>query len=463
MKKLKLRILLLTLALLSFWRVSAQVPADSNWSEMFSGFIDVGGPINAIYADSSGTYVCGVFQGVDPIYTLNGIAMWVDSSWHPIVENGKIGVRGIPQTIIKNDNNLFVGGYFDSIGNTKAHSIAMWNGNWTALGNGINGAVSKIVFRDTILYAVGGFDSAGTVSAQNIAKWDGSSWSAVSGSPNGRVDDILFADTNMYIIGAFDSVGGVPARHIARWDGNNWSALGGAVKGDVYAICRHGNNIIIGGAFDTIGTAVIHNIASWNGTQWSALGSGINGDGAIVLALAVDEDNIYAAGGFSLVGIDTIRGIAKWSTASETWSPLGSGIRILVNTLYQYDHKIFVGGWFMHAGYRGTRYIAVWDETPNQDTTEDTYLMQSNYSLGNNYPNPTGRYTTFPISINQPGNVVVTIVDGQGNQVAEVLRQYLPKGEFTVRWDNLNSQPGVYYCRVLHNSQMQTKIISVVK
>jgi hypothetical protein len=463
MKKPKLLPLLLTLILLSFWRVNAQVPADSNWSDMFSGFIDVGGPINAIYADNSGTYVCGAFQGVEQVYTLNGIAMWVDSSWRPIVENGKIGVHGIPQTIIRNDNNLFVGGYFDSIGNTKAHSIARWNGNWYALGNGINGAVSKIVFKDTILYAVGSFDSAGTVSARNIAKWNGSSWSSVGGAPNGRVDDILFADTNMYIIGAFDSVGGVPARHIARWNGNTWSALGGTIKGDVYAICSHGNNIIIGGVFDTIGTAIIHNIASWNGTQWSALGSGINGDGAIVLALAVDEDNIYAAGSFSLVGGDTIRGIAKWSTTSETWSPLGSGIPELVHTLYQYDHKIFAGGAFWDIGNTGTRYIAVWDETQYQDTTEDTYLMQFGYSLGNNYPNPTGRYTTFPISINKPGNVVVSILDGQGNQVAEVLRQYLPKGDYTVRWDNQNSQPGVYYCRVLHNSQMQIKIISVIK
>lgn len=461
MKKVKLIITVISFVLLSVWKIDAQVPADSNWSHMFSRFIDPGGPVNGIYADNNGTYICGFFQGIESIYTLNGIAVWVDSSWQPIIESGKIGIHGLPLTLTKKDGNLYVGGIFDTVGNTKATNIAKWNGtNWSSLGNGINGGVSKLVFHDNLLYAVGGFDSAGTVSAHNIAKWDGSNWSAITGSPNGAVKDILFADSSIYIIGEFDSVSGVPAKHIARWDGYNWSAIGSGIKGYVSALCLHDTTIIVGGEFDTVGTAVIHNIASWNGSEWSALGSGPNGG---VSALTTDGDDIYAAGYFWLIGTDTIRGIAKWSTISNTWSPLGSGIAGSSTALYQYNHKIFVGGSFLDAGKQGTRFIAVWDTGTSQNSTQNSNSSLIKYTLGNNFPNPTGSYTTFPITINQAGNTEVTIIDGQGNLVAEVLREYLYQGNYTVGWDTRSSVPGIYYCRVIHNSQMQVKKISVFK
>lgn len=461
MKNIKLSAKILILILLSLGSIRAQVPADSNWSSMFSRFIDPGGPIQSIYVDDNSIYIGGFCKGVENIYTLNGIGTWVDGSWKPLVEDGKIGIHGLPFTMTKKDGNLYVGGWFDVAGNTKATNIAMWNGsNWSALGNGINGGVSKLVVHNNLLYVCGGFDSAGTISAKNIAKWNGSNWSSVSGTPNGAVKDILFADTSMYIIGEFDSVGRVPAMHIARWDGYTWSALGSGIKGYVDAICLHDSTIIVGGEFDTIGTAVIHNIASWNGSKWSALGSGTNGG---ILALTVDGNDVYAAGDFWLIGTDTIRGIAKWSTVSSTWSPLGSGIPGITNTLFQHNHRIFAGGSFLDAGEKGSRFIAVWDTSEYQNKLISSNPSARTFSIGNSFPNPTDGTTIIPIMIHQAGNVIVSIFDSQGNLVQEVLREFLTQGNYTAKWNTQSSASGNYYCRVIHNAQMQVQKISVVR
>ncbi|MBK9249648.1 MAG: hypothetical protein IPM69_16395 [Ignavibacteria bacterium] len=57
----------------------------------------------------------------------------------------------------------------------------------------------------------------------------------------------------------------------------------------------------------------------------------------------------------------------------------------------------------------------------------------------------------------------MSIIDGQGNLVKEVLREFLNKGNHTFMWDTQSSAPGIYYCRIIHNSQMQVRKISVFR
>ncbi len=94
------------------------------------------------------------------------------------------------------NGNLIIGGYFDTVGGIPANDIAAWNGSsWTALGPGINkkiyggfynGINAMAVFNNE-LYVGGSFDTAGGMPVNGIAKWDGTSWTSVGGGITGYI------------------------------------------------------------------------------------------------------------------------------------------------------------------------------------------------------------------------------------------------------------------------------------
>ena len=60
---------------------------------------------------------------------------------------GPRGTNGPLQTIAVSGTNVYVGGYFTTVGETIARNIARWNsttGTWSALGSGVDGRVDAI-------------------------------------------------------------------------------------------------------------------------------------------------------------------------------------------------------------------------------------------------------------------------------------------------------------------------------
>jgi hypothetical protein len=326
----------------------------TTWIDLDTG-ISIGNYIlNALALDSAGNvFVCGYFRSIGGV-TVNGFAKWDGANWFPFGTEGK----NITILSIDNSGNIYAGGKFDTIGGVTAKNLAVWNGiTWSALGSGTNGSVSTFQLdKSGNLYASGTFDTIGGILAKNIAVWNGTTWSALGSGVRGI--SALACDNNgdVYAGGSFDSAGGVVAKSIAEWNGIMWSRLGlGKTAGDitggaVYACAIDGNkNLYIGGNFTKAGGIAAHGIAKWDGSNWDSLGSGITGGhynplvggySQAVLALATDRSGNLYAGG----NFTSAGGIAVSNIAKwngSSWDSLGSGIDSVDYTFFYFEDQTY--------------------------------------------------------------------------------------------------------------------------
>ncbi|MFH1195945.1 MAG: T9SS type A sorting domain-containing protein [bacterium] len=99
------------------------------------------------------------------------------------------------------------------------------------------------------------------------------------------------------------------------------------------------------------------------------------------------------------------------------------------------------------------------DEYPEEDiffrfiaetilTGIDDIASVLNYNLSQNYPNPFNPSTTINFQVPQAGNVQLKVFDILGNEVSDILDQYLPAGNYNVLFDAQNYSSGVYFYRI---------------
>jgi hypothetical protein len=296
-------------------------------------------------------------------------------SWSPLGSGIKLStpvIQSVNALFVYN-NELIVGGEFDSAGGVHANNIARWNGaTWSALGGGVNNGVYAITNYNNQLIACGIFDTAGGISVNKIAKWNGTIWSPLgSGVTGGNVSHInaLTVYNNELIAGGwFTTAGGVTVNNIARWNGTTWLPLGGGIGGGsdkyVNTLFVFNNELIVGGYFTTAGGISANYIAKWNGTTWSTLGSGLSGTAypyGECIDLKIFNNELIACGGFTTAGGISANRIARWN--GTTWSPLGSGMNEQVYTLSVFNNELIAGGVFTNAGGTGANYIAKWNGT----------------------------------------------------------------------------------------------------
>ena len=161
----------------------------SAWSSVASG---MNGNVRALTTFNGALYAGGEFTKVGTANGFNRIAKWNGSAWSKL----GTGVDGISTVFALTSFNggLIVGGQFATTGGgVVTPGIARWSGStWSALGSGLNNTVMSLATFDdqsvngTELY-VGGYFTAPVGGAANsavqIARWNGE-WSAVG---NGMV------------------------------------------------------------------------------------------------------------------------------------------------------------------------------------------------------------------------------------------------------------------------------------
>ena len=199
----------------------------------------------------------------------------------------------------EHQSELYVAGYFDSLGGLKTHNIArLVNLNsFTPLAQGVGDpanntrGIQDMASYNGELYVGGFFAEASGVPASEIARWNGESWSDVEVGVNGIVEGLLTANigdgTALYVAGFFNSAGDtfwttpppgaqqVPAQYIARYKSGTWSALGAGLgpypgptsdnHGMVMTTWDDGNGtcLYVAGRFQTAGGVEASNIARW--------------------------------------------------------------------------------------------------------------------------------------------------------------------------------------------------------
>ena len=304
----------------------ASINNTNEW-EVFSNGSN--GSIYSIDIAPDGTiYAAGDFTTIGGV-TANNIAKLDGSTWSSL----GTGTNGPISKIRFNENGtLFVGGVFTTAGGIIVNNISKWENNtWTALADnftkiaGTNNEIRSIGFdENNNLYIGGNFDTAGGVSASRIARWNGINRSALGSGTSGFVQAIESIGDYLYIGGNFSIAGTKSVNRIARFNKNTetWEGLGNGLSGNVNTITSNGTYIYIGGSFDTASDdgnldKIVNNLARWSvDSGWEALGPNTDvGVNVRVNSLKFTNNNteLIVGGNFNKAGNITTNNIAIWS------------------------------------------------------------------------------------------------------------------------------------------------------
>ena len=99
---------------------------------------------------------------------------------------------------------------------------------------------------------------------------------------------------------------------------------------------------------------------------------------------------------------------------------------------------------------------------------EVTYGQSEGFNLVPLYPNPItsgsgATRTTVSYKVSQPSEVLVSVYDAVGNEVARLQESYLESGQYTSYFDASDLMPGSYYVVVRAGSQQNVQKLSVVR
>ncbi|HEU5396759.1 MAG TPA: hypothetical protein VFV81_06305, partial [Verrucomicrobiae bacterium] len=360
--------------LLSFPTVHGSVPGDEHWDSQF-GLVGTSDRLQAISIFNNKIYVGSVFFAAGNTKA-NSVAGYDGTNWFRLNNGVSPPNNAFVYDLANDGTNLYLAGSFTNVDNSGARGMARWDGNnwWPLAGGNPNSLAACIKIVGTNFFVGGAFTTNGGVTVNGLARWDGSGWHALGsgvagGTPGTYVLAMESDGTNLYVGGSFTQAGGITASNVARWNGSTWSAMGNGFatgfSGGIYALQKFGNDIYIGGSF-TNSPLGIYNFARWDGAAWSPVGTGANG---AVRCFLVVGSNLYVGGDFSQINGVAANRIAKWD--GTTWSPLGSGIQGygagsglgIYKMALDNQGRLIAAGNMSQAGGVGVSHIAGWDGT----------------------------------------------------------------------------------------------------
>lgn len=290
--------------------------------------------------------------------------------------------------------DVYIGGggefdYHDDPSVPPVDSLLHWDGEqWQTLGLGFNdvGSVNDIVRFDGDLYVGGYFETIGGIAADSLARWDGERWWPVAefeGRPR-QVNVLEVIDGQLYIGGEFEEVDNVTVNNIARWDGETWFALDGGVSEDGYGsvseiqdLLPHEGMLYVGGDFTQGGEINSDYVIAWDleTEAWVSLDGGVTLDDDLyfgeVQALEIFQGDLVIAGKFDEANGRSVSNIARWDGVQ--WHPLEGGTSDTVLALLTVDDVLYVGGRFEQVDNQIDTSLAMWDGATWSAVDEQDY------------------------------------------------------------------------------------------
>jgi photosystem II stability/assembly factor-like uncharacterized protein len=209
-----------------------------------------------------------------------------------------------------------------------------------------------------------------------------------------------------------------------------------------------------------------------NNTGW-AVGAGFPHNSNIILKTTDGGTNWnpQAAGTteelYSVFSTDQITGwvvgesgaILHTTDGGENWNPQTSGTAIALLSVHFTDNHT---GWAVGEG--GTIL-----KTTNGGVTfieDEIFTSQpKEFLLSQNYPNPFNPTTTIKYQIPLISFVTIKVYDVLGNEIATLVNEEKPAGEFSVefRIDNLELSSGIYFYQLRAEDYTETKKMVLLK
>lgn len=219
-----------------------------------------GGFVSSMAVFNNNLIIAGTFGSINNSAAY-GLVSWNGISWTNMGVG--IGVSAPESYLLAYDSVLYVGGHFNTYGGIACNSIVQWNGSkWTSLGNGViyqlsySGYVNTECRYNNEVFIGGTFDSASGLSDSAAIFWNGANWDpvlATSGFSYQTVYSSIVANNKLYIGGSFYNLNGKYIYNICSWDGSKWDSVGSGlgILGDtgVEHLCIYNNALYATGEF----------------------------------------------------------------------------------------------------------------------------------------------------------------------------------------------------------------------
>ncbi len=441
------------------------------WRSMVNGQ-GFNGQVLSLYADTANgvLYAGGEFTTVDGI-TVNGIAKWDGTQW-TAMGDGFAGSMPYVYWITEYKNELYAGGPFIASGADTMNGIAKWNGTkWEAVGGsmtfpsisiGTYYVAAMYVFNNE-LYVGGHFDSVDMQSVSNIAKWDGTKWTPVGTGTNDDVLVIKEHNNELYIGGYFVFAAQAGQQYrIAKLKGNDFETVGTIGLGDaskrwgIETMVTYKGDLYAGGYFNVLesGQTIANHIARWDGTSWSTiknLGVGVASTSVNPVRSLVEYNGLlYVGGQFFAAGQVAAPNLATWDGAG--WKNADLGTDGIINSMTVFNGNLIVAGGFTKAGGQDHKYIVQF----NLATSVGNISIDDQFVA---YPNPVtnGSFTIKADGTHKDLSYQLLNITGQqvaaGNVPANgkiSLQQNLPAGTYVIKLTSADGALGVARINIIH-------------
>ena len=337
--------------------------ADSTWSPMVEGADQI---VQALALGSDGLYIAGGFA------TVNGVPRWSiaklnlstgtpDANWNPGSDQSAYLLA-----LAMSGDNLFVGGYFSSLGGQPVRSLGkistatgVVDATWKPT---LDDAVYAMALNGTDLYAVGTFTQFGGaatgVGKININTGVVAPYAVAMGPGAVHADygaAVAVASGSLWVGGTFRTVNGNDALSLARLDLDSGASdttryYAAAVQGYVDAMVRLSDgSIVVGGNFLRVNGKTHSNLFRMLSDGTVAQSWVVNTDSP-VLSLAADATNLYVGGRFQNIGGTPTNYLAKLSYEGVVDTAFNPDPNSDVAALSLVGADLFLGGNFSEVG-----------------------------------------------------------------------------------------------------------------
>lgn len=397
---------------------------------------------DCLFADTSTNllYAGGLFTQAGSI-TAQSITRWNGTAWDSLKNN----LGGGPRCMLNYKGEMYFSGGFSIYDTTHGHytpysSIIKWDTvshNWIDIDTMFIGNVWSMIELNNELVVGGNFDSIGGISSKLMARYDGTNWYGYPPLTNmqGGIISLESYNGDIYVGGSFSSQVIGNKDDIPKWNGTQWmpvsNGLSGAITA-VYTMKVFQGKLIVGGYFHTNFGDPGNFIVAWDGVAWSQLSTGLDGN---VRALQIYNNELWVGGSFTDAGGTSVTNIAKWDGIQ--WHAVGINLNGTVTSLAVIGNDLFIGGAFTTINGIGANYVARYNPTTGLNSlTQPKPKVEIFPTLAHN----TIKFTYNTI-IQTTGDV--KIYNSTGQIVYNACNINLNHAEFNVS----HLPPGVYHLR----------------
>ena len=334
-----------------------------------------------------------------------GIAKWNGQYWDSLGSGLYFNATSFINTvvdIVRFQNDIYIGGNLKIVGGKPIYGLAKWNGNeWLEVGgnvkndttgptSNINGVVRTMKVFNNELYIGGLFDSVGTIASKNVAKWNGSTWTALGKSfnidcGNDGVSSLEVFNGEIYASGNFNCP--LPGNErISKLVDTNWVQVGNSINGDaiIDKLYAYNSSLYVGGYFFANNGNADNSLMFTDGFNYYPTSGGVLPSN--LLNMINYQNELYVVGQIDYAGFNPINRIGKWD--GSQWVSINLALEHNLNvvgtagSLAIYDGKLVIGGSFTSINGVPATNIAMVDFTVGLPTKQN----DKNLTI---FPNPT--------------------------------------------------------------------------